>query len=151
MPVFGRPARMVWRNQRCRCPDCRRTWIEQYWEIASARCVLTTSAARWPTLQVGSFGRSVAEVVDDLGCDWHTVIDAVERFGTPLMDEPNRFSTAYALELDGTLFCREARSRAQCWSAQIYDLRRFQLFDGLERRDNSARARRATRRVASRC
>ena len=29
LPVFGRPARLVWRKQRWRCPTCRRAWTEQ--------------------------------------------------------------------------------------------------------------------------
>jgi zinc-finger of transposase IS204/IS1001/IS1096/IS1165 len=38
LPVFGRPARLVWNKQRWRCPTCRRAWTEQDPEIASARC-----------------------------------------------------------------------------------------------------------------
>ena len=29
LPVFGRPARLVWRKQRWRCPNCGRSWTEQ--------------------------------------------------------------------------------------------------------------------------
>jgi zinc-finger of transposase IS204/IS1001/IS1096/IS1165 len=29
LPVFGRPARLVWRKHRWRCPTCRRNWTEQ--------------------------------------------------------------------------------------------------------------------------
>src|SRR5512133_2920709 len=65
LPVFGRPARLVWRKQRWRCPTWRRTWTEQDPQIASARCAMTTRAARWATLQVGRHGRSVAEVATD--------------------------------------------------------------------------------------
>ena len=68
LPVFGRPARLVWRKQRWRCPTCRRCWTEQDPRIASARCRLTTRAARWATVQVGRHGRSVSEVAEDLGC-----------------------------------------------------------------------------------
>ena len=28
LPVFGRPARLVWRKQRWRCPTCRRCWTD---------------------------------------------------------------------------------------------------------------------------
>jgi transposase len=137
LPVFGRPARLVWRKQRWRCPTCGRTWTDQHPEIASARCALTTRAARWATLQVGRHGRSVAEVADDLGCDWHTVMDAVELYGTPLIDDPDRFDTVTALGLDETLFCREGRFRIQCWSTQIVDVRRGQLLDVVAGRDSS--------------
>src|SRR5690606_33115421 len=111
------------------CPVCGRTWTEQDPQIASARCALTTRAARWATLQVGRHGRSVAEAADDLGCDWHTVMDAVEPYGTPLIDDPDRFDTVTALGLDETLFCREGRFRIQCWSTRIVDVRRGQLLD----------------------
>jgi transposase len=116
---------------------CRRTWTGQHPEIASARCALTTRAARWATLQVGRHGRSVAEVADDLGCEWHTVMDAVELYGTPLIDDPNRFDTVTALGLDETLFCRQGRFRIQCWSTQIVDVRRGQLLDVVAGRDSS--------------
>ena len=53
LPVFGRPARLVWRKQRWRCPTCRRSWTEQQPAIASSRCAMTTRTARWATLQVG--------------------------------------------------------------------------------------------------
>ena len=61
LPVFGRPVRLVWRKGRWRCPICRRSWTEQHPQIASARCALTTRAARWATVQVGRHGRSVAD------------------------------------------------------------------------------------------
>src|SRR5690606_940828 len=137
LPVFGRPARLAWHKQRWRCAACRRTWTEQHRQIALARCALTTRAARWATLQVGRHGRSVQEVADDLGCDWHTVMDAVELYGTPLIDDPDRFGTVCALGLDETLFCRQGRFRIQCWSTQIVDVRRGQLLDVVAGRDSS--------------
>jgi len=67
LPVFGRPTRPVWDKQRWRCanPQCHVvTWSEQDPRIASARCQLTTRAARWATLQVGRHGRAVSEVAE---------------------------------------------------------------------------------------
>jgi hypothetical protein len=46
---------------------------------------VATRAARWATVQVGRHGRTVAEVADDLDCDWHTVMDAVVVYGKPLI------------------------------------------------------------------
>jgi len=43
---------------------------------------------------VGRNARSVAEVAKELGCDWHTVNDAVLAYGEALVDEPGRFGTA---------------------------------------------------------
>lgn len=132
---FGRPTRTVWRKQRWRCPTCHRSWTEQRPAIASARCAMTTRAAKWATVQVGRHGRSVAEVADDLGCDWHTVMDAVVIYGTPLIDDPDRYGTVNAIGLDETLFARQGRFRTQCWSTQIVDVRRGQLLDVVPGRD----------------
>ena len=41
-------------------------------------------------MQVGRHGRTVSEVADDLGCDWHTVMDAVVPTAPPLIDDPDR-------------------------------------------------------------
>ena len=132
LPVFGRPARLAWRKQRWSCPNrsCPIvTWTEQDPQIASERCALTTRAARWATVQIGKHGRAVSEVADDLGCDWHTVNDAVMLFGQVLIDDPARFGTVVAVGLDETLYKREGRYRKQCWSTQIVDVQRGQLLD----------------------
>ena len=48
--------------------------------------------------QVGRYGRSVAEVADELGCAWHTVNDAVVAYGEALIDDdPGRIGTVSAL------------------------------------------------------
>jgi len=114
LPVFGRPARLVWRKQRWGCATCRRTWTDQDPQIASARCAITTRAARWTTMQVGRHGPSVAEVATDLQCDWHTVMDAVALYGTPLIDDPDRFCAVTAVGLDETLFAALVRSADSC-------------------------------------
>lgn len=136
LPVFGRPARLVWRKQRWRCPSCRATLTEQQPAVASARCTLTTRAAKWSTIQVGRHGRSVAEVASDLGCDWHTVMDAIAVYGEVLIDDPQRIGVVTALGLDETLFAREGPFRTQLWSTQIVDVRAGQLLDVVEGRDH---------------
>jgi len=135
LPVFGRSARLVWRKQRWRCPTCRRAWTEQDPQIASTRCAMTTRAARWATVQVGRHGRTVAEVAGDLGCDWHTVMDAVVVYGTPLLDDPHRFGAVAAVGLDETLFARHGPFRHQRWSTQIVDVGTGQLLDIVPGRD----------------
>jgi transposase len=139
LPVFGRPVRLVWDKQRWRCPNdgCAVvTWTEQDSRIASARCALTTRAARWATRQVGGRGRSVAEVAGELGCDWHTVMDAVVVYGTPLIDDPDRFGTVGAVGLDETLCVRVGRYRTQVWSTQVVDVEAGQLLDVIAGRDS---------------
>lgn len=74
LPVFGRPARLGWRKRRWECPspECGEgSFTEQDARIAPERGLLTTRAARWATEQVGRLGRTVTEVAEELGCDWH--------------------------------------------------------------------------------
>lgn len=115
LPVFGRPARLVGRKQRWRCTGCRHCWCDDNAEISAARCALTTRAARWSTLQVGRNGRSVTDVARELGCGWHTVMDAVVIIGEQLIDHPDRIGTVTALGLDETLFARVGWFRTQTW------------------------------------
>jgi transposase len=138
LQVFGRPARLVRRKQRWRCPSCRRAWTEQDSQIASARSAMTTRAARWATVQVGRHRRSVAEVADDLECYWHTVMDAVVLYGTPLIDDPDRFGPVGAVGLDEALFARVGPYRRQLWSTQIVDAGAGQLLDIVPGRDSAA-------------
>jgi len=137
LPVFGRPTRLVWRKQRWRCTGCGHCWCDDDPEIATTRCALTTRAARWATLQVGRHGRAVADVARDLGCGWHTVMDAVVAIGEQLIDHPDRIGNVTALGLDETLFARVGKFRTQLWSTQIVDVRRGQLLDVVPGRDSS--------------
>ena len=122
LPCFGRPTRLAWRKQRWRCIVCGRCWCDENAELATARCALTTRAARWATVQVGRHGRAVSDVARDLGCGWHTVMDAVVAVGEQLVDHPDRIGTVTALGLDETLFARIGRFRTQLWSTQIVDV-----------------------------
>ncbi len=88
LPVFGTPMRLAWRKHRMRYPDdgCpRRSFVLGDHRIAAKGCLLTTRAAKWATVQVGT-GRTVAEVAAELDCDWHTVNDAVTTYGSALLD-----------------------------------------------------------------
>ena len=138
LPVFGRPARLVWRKHRWACPDSScpvGSWTEQEPRIAAARLALTDRAGRWVTFQVGKHGRTVNEVAQDLGCDWHTVNDAVIAYGTALIDDEDRIGDVEALGLDETLFSRVGRWRRQAWSTQIVDVGEGRLLDVVEGRN----------------
>jgi transposase-like protein len=67
-------------------------------------------------------GRTVADVARELGCDWHTVMDAVVAYGTPLVEDPARIGPLTALGLDETLFARAGRWRIQHWCTSIVDV-----------------------------
>ena len=126
LPAFGRPARLILHKRRWECPErsCPvRSFTEQAPLIVSARGVMTDRAGRWVTGQVGRLGRTVAEVARELGCDWHTVNDAVISYGEALIDDdPDRIGEVTALGLDETLFCRLGRWRTQHWCTSIVDV-----------------------------
>lgn len=89
-------------------------------------------------MQVGYHGPSVSEVAEELGRDWHTVMDAMIAYGEPLDDYP-RFGDTDALGLDETLFCKTGRYRRQNWSTSIVDVRNEVLLD--VRREHRVHAR----------
>ena len=65
----------------------------------------------------------------DLGCSWHTGLDAVVIIGEQLVDHPDRIGDVTALGLDETLFARVGRFRTETWSTQIVEVRRGELLD----------------------
>jgi transposase len=76
LPSFGRPARLVWRRRRWRCVDAdfgAKTWTETSLHI-SARVLLTRRAGAETCRQVGENARPVAELADELGVCWWTVM-----------------------------------------------------------------------------
>ena len=132
LPCFGRWTRLVWSKRRWRCPNARCvtvTFVEVDDRIAVERAALTDRAGRWATFQVGHHGRSVTEVAADLGCDWHTVMDAVNHHGRALIDDPERIGAVTAVGLDEVLFCRDGQFRRRLWSTQVVDVARGQLLD----------------------
>ncbi len=132
LPCFGRPTRLLWHKRRWRCPDrdCPNgSWTEEDARIGAARLAMTDRAGRWITEQVGRCARSVNEVAKELGCDWHTVNDAVLAYGEALVDQPDRFDTVSALGLDEVLMVRLGPYHRQHFSTQIVDVSRGQLLD----------------------
>ena len=135
LPCFGRQTRLVWHKRRWACTNGCGSWTEQAATIAAPRHALTDRAGRWATFQVGRWGRSVREVAAELGCDWHTVNNAVIAFGTPLVDAPDRIGTVTALGLDEAAFARIGRRRRRLWSTSIVDVQACRLLDVVEGRD----------------
>ena len=143
LPCFGRPTVLLWRKFRwsCSSPACAvGSFTETVPAIAAARVAMTDRAGRWVTVQVGRHGRSVNEVAVDLGCDWHTVMDAVAAYGQVLIDDPDRFGDVEAIGLDETLMFRLGPWKQQQWSTQIVDVGRGQLLDVVRDRNASAPA-----------
>jgi transposase len=83
LPCFGRPARLAWRKRRWRCrePLCPMTTWTETSEHVSARAVLTRRAGVEACRQVGENARPVAELADELGVCWWTVMTAVDEHG----------------------------------------------------------------------
>lgn len=119
LAVGGRPVRLRWRKRRWRCPEpaCPNgSWTETHAGIRP-RAVLTERARRWAFGQVGEKGRTVAEVARELGVGWHTVMDAVVEFGTPLVAELSLEGVS-ALGMDEHRW----RHRPEGWAVGFCDL-----------------------------
>ena len=104
VPVFGRPTRLQWRKHRWSClqRSCPMgSRMAQDPRIAHRRMGLSDRAGRWATEQVGRCGRSVREPAAELGCDWHTVNDAVSAYGDALLAaDEDRIQGVIALGLE---------------------------------------------------
>lgn len=132
LPAFGSSTKLRWRKRRWRCAELgcpQRSWTEEDRRIAAPRMAMTDRAGRWATLEVGRSGRSVNEVADALGCDWHTVNDAVVAYGSALIDHPERFGDVEALGLDEVLFVRRGQWHHPEFSTSIVDVGSGQLLD----------------------
>ena len=112
------------------------TWTLNEPAIASSRLALTERARAVGHPPSRLHGRSVNDVAGELDCDWHTVNDAVQAYGGPLLDDPQRIGEVNALGLDETLFVRRGERHRKHWStSSIVDVRRGVLLDMIEGRD----------------
>jgi transposase len=136
LPVYGTPMRLGWRKHRMRCPDAgcaRKSWVLGDHRIAATSCLLTTRAAKWATVQVGT-GRTVSEVAGELDCDWHTVNDAVTTYGQALLAaDRRRLNRTTALGLDETSFVRVADHHTS-YATTVCDVEHHQIIDILPSR-----------------
>jgi len=141
LAAFGRPAQLVWHKRRWCCPErsCDTgTVTEAQPAIAGPRAGVTDRAGRWMCRQVGG-GRAVSAVAAELGCDWHSVMDAVVAYGTALIDDPARIGEVTALGLDETLFVRTGAWKHRSWVTSIVDVSApAQLLDVVEGRTAKA-------------
>ena len=132
LAAFGRPVRLVWRKRRWLCPHqgCAvRTFTDQEPAVAPPRGRMTSRAARWATRRAGA-GRAIKEIAAELGCNWHTAMAAVQRWGQALLEaDDGRIDGVTALGLDEILMFRRGRYREQHWGTTIVDARRGKLLD----------------------
>jgi len=131
LPVYGFPMRLTWKKHRMRCVNeaCpRKTWVMSDHRIAAKDCLLTTRAAKWATRQVG-YGRTVNEVAAELGCDWHTVNDAVTTYGSALLAaDRQRVVHTTAIGLDETNFVR-LRGQHTSYATTVCDVQHHAVID----------------------
>jgi transposase len=131
LPVYGFPMRLTWKKHRMKCVNdhCpKRTWVLRDHRIAAKDCLLTTRAAKWATRQVG-YGRTVKEVASELGCDWHTVNDAVTTYGAALLAaDRQRVVHTSALGLDETNFVRLSGQHTS-YATTVCDVEHHRVID----------------------
>ena len=140
LACFGRPARLVWRKRRWRCPEprCeRKTWSERS-EHLDAQVVLTRRAGGEACRQVGELARPVSKVAEELGVCWWTVMNAVIEHGTPLVDDPQRVGRVRQLGVDETSFLKADRTHSTIYATGLVDLERRVVIDMVK--GNSAKA-----------
>ena len=138
LPVYGTAMRLAWKKHRMRCPDAacgRKTWVLTDHRIAAKNCLLTTRAAKWATVQVGT-GRTVSEVASELGCDWHTVNDAVTTYGKALLEaDRKRLNKTTAIGLDETSFTKLGSRPYRDYATTVADVENHQIIDILPSRN----------------
>jgi transposase len=133
---FGRQARLRLSRRRWEC--CGR-WTVPCPEVFPSGHRLTRRAAEWACRQVGEKGRTINDVADELGCDWHTVNGAVIAYGHALLEaDTGRIGTVTAVGLDETSFVRRGRFRRTEWATTITDVAGRRLLDVVPGRTNDS-------------
>jgi transposase len=124
LPFGGRPVRLVWRKRRWRCTDAdceARTWTETS-AVISARVLLTERAGAEACRQVGENARPVAELAEELGVCWWTVMGAVIEHGQPLVDDWARVGPLTKLGVDETSWLSANRAHQTLYATGLVDL-----------------------------
>jgi transposase len=138
LPVYGTPMNLAWKKHRMRCANERcptKSWVMRDHRIAAKGCLLTTRAAKWATVQVGT-GRTVSEVAAELSCDWHTVNDAVTTYGLALLEaDRKRLNQTSAIGLDETSFVRLGPKKHTNFATTVADVENHQIIDILPTRN----------------
>lgn len=138
LPVYGTAMSLSWKKHRMCCvnPECATgSWVLSDHRIAAKSCLLTTRAAKWATRQVGD-GRTVSDVAHELGCDWHTVNDAVLTYGQALLEaDRKRLSVTSAIGLDETSFVKPTDHARPHYATTVADVKNHQIIEILPSRN----------------
>jgi transposase len=89
------------------------------------------------TEQVGRLARPVSQVAAELGVSWHTVMDAVVVYGTPLVDDPVRIGQVRAVGVDETKWLAAQATDPTRWLSAVVDVERPTVIDPLKGRNAS--------------
>jgi len=134
LACFGRPARLRWSKRRWRCRESQcpaKTWTEHS-DHVDAQAVLTRRAGVEACRQVGANARPVAQLADELGVCWWTVMNAVVEHGTPLVDDPDRIGPVHQLGIDETSFLAATPRHPTIYATGLIDLERHVVIDMVE-------------------
>lgn len=135
LACFGRPATLAWRKRRWSCVAGCGGWTERNDAIAASRCALTRRAGLWATEQVGRLARPVSQVAAELGVAWHTVMDAVVFYGTPLVADPARIDGVEAIGVDETKWLAAKAKAPTRWASAVVDVKEPRVLDMVEGRN----------------
>ena len=131
LPTGGRPVTLVWVKRVWRCVQAGcpvSTWTETSAAIAP-RASWTERARAEACRRVGQDGHSVAQVAKAFGVSWSTVMGAVRRYGTPLVDDPARLEGVDGLGVDETAFLRANARHCTTYVTGMVDVRAARLLD----------------------
>ena len=69
-----------------------------------------------------AYARPVAQLADELGVCWHTVMTAVREHGQPLVDDPDRVGVVPKLGVAETSFLKATRDHSTLYATGLVDL-----------------------------
>jgi transposase len=131
LPAGGRPVTLVWVKRVWRCVQAGcpvATWTETS-SVIAPRASWTERARAEACRRVGQDGHSVAQVAKAMGVSWSTVMVAVRRYGTPLVDDPSRLEGVDGLGVDETAFLRANARHTTTYVTGMVDVRAARLLD----------------------
>jgi transposase len=103
----------------------------------ASRVLLTRRAAIEVTVQVGRDARPVAEQARRFAVAWETIHTAVEEFGQPLVDDPDRVGRVRQLGVDETSYKAARPDHATVYATGMIDLDRRIVIDLIEGRQGA--------------
>ena len=95
---------------------------------------MTRRAGLWATRQVGEQGRAISAVAGEISVGWHAVQSALEVYGTPLIDDPERTAGVSMIGVDETGFLKAKPQVSTRFVSAVVDITRPRVLDLFEGR-----------------